>query len=883
MDLLDALRAKSYDEGDYLLKDHLCATIERAVQLKEFIDKNRSFISYNFSEEFFKNLYVACLLHDLGKIHYGFQRKVFKNKTDGKDGERWTTILGFFDGYRDININDHEIISIIYSLIFLDNSEWDKKIRTAVLLHHYNDFYVDKQPNFRLILDDNEDLVKYINFLIEKWKDIENLLKSLLQYIKQQINENEVKELLGELENKLRNGLPRIKELYKAIENRYGVSKVLQLFEMQDKDTDDSINFFVFLGALRRCDYSASAAIDIEERSTTLCAIYSSLKSKIKNVISGTLWQEEVLKRIDDKGNLVLIAPTGSGKTEFALMWAGNKGRKLIYTLPLRVALNDMYWRLGDKKSGYFDTTHLSILHSTSFIEYVKANEYFKSYANEYHMLDVGTKQNIAKQFSSPIILTTPDQVFLTSLKYYGFDKLLNIYPLSTIVIDEIQAYNPEMVAIVIKTIDIIKKLGGNIIIITATFPPYLEEFLKDREFTILDVKDYVNGQTKIKNYELRRHLIKILDKPLIPGNNQKELEGLNDIIKILNENRDKNILLVVNTVGKAIKLYKELGNQLKGEKDTLLYLLHARLLEKEKDRRISEIKERINEIKKGENEKHGRIVLVSTQILEASVDLDFDILMTEISPIDSQIQRWGRVYRNRQNDYNSNVPNIYIFSEYDGATTKIYDKECIEKTGKVLKNKTDRCLSYNDELCIIREVYDEKDNDVTLKERYVKEIKENLGYFDYISVEKKSQAQRLFRAIMGLQVIVLGAMKHSSDRITQMFAEIIEKGGDQPWSKIVSEIVNSIKRKMPDYNLDVSLDEWKLKSLLYEYSVNLPFYLIEKLGRARFALREFKGYYYIEIANDGKVCDVLKYGIDVILDEDKSYENEYEDMDNVI
>ena len=112
--------------------------------------------------------------------------------------------------------------------------------------------------------------------------------------------------------------------------------------------------------------------------------------------------------------------------------------------------------------------------------------------------------------------------------------------------------------------------------------------------------------------------------------------EAIREIIGILNksENADKNVLIIVNNVNKAIKLYEELEKQRSNVKGNWsLYLLHSRLLESEKRNRIDEMKKKIKNSGK-------RIVLISTQIVEASVDIDFYILITEASPIDSQIQR---------------------------------------------------------------------------------------------------------------------------------------------------------------------------------------------------------------------------------------------------
>jgi CRISPR-associated endonuclease/helicase Cas3 len=652
-----------------------------------------------------------------------------------------------------------------------------------------------------------------------------------------------------------------------------------------DEDSKvDIYDFFVFLGALRRCDYAASANIDIEYPIKLSNDVYSSIDKKIKDKIGGierdSLWQEELINKIGNiKRNIVLIAPTGSGKTEFALLWASKKGKKLIYTLPLRVALNDLYWRFGNDINGYFNNNYLNILHSTAFIEYVKAREYGRE--GRYGMVDVGIKQNTAKLFSTPIILTTPDQVFLTSLKYYTSDKLISIYPLSTIIIDEVQAYKPEMVAIILKTIEIIQRLQGDIIIITATFPPYVEKFIKDK-FDIIDVSNYIDIREKVKNYNQRRHCIDLIRCGLFKDEDNLEIdeEGLEEIKKQLEKNRGKNILIIVNNVKKAIRLYERL-KEMRNE-DT--YLLHSRLLEKEKSSRIS----RIREVEKREGRK--RIVLVATQIVEASVDIDFDILITEISPIDSQIQRWGRIYRNRDDNYTSSEPNILIFTKYDKGTTAIYDKDVIEQTICVLERKKGEIMAHEDEVAIIKEVYNTKiDDNKTLKDSYIEKINEHLEYLKYFTVEKKSHAQRLFREIAGLQIIVPAIMSKSDDKRVSTFGELIEKRlrDNESDSLSWSEIINKIKEETQLNNLD----EWYLKRILYEYSINIPFFLLEKLQRnsSIFRIREFKGYYVLTITNmkylDEIINEIKEYGIDKMLERVKidTYKSEIEIAENII
>ena len=907
MELVDILRAKSKNKGkSFLLIDHIKETLERARDFKKFVEKNKNAIEYSrFDETFFKNLAVALFLHDLGKINYSFQKKVF-NKEERKSDSQWKEIEKFFEKktnenernkkekncYKTIDINRHEIISTLYSYIFLDNPE-DKntqQIRTAILFHHYNDFYVNRELNIRCIFDDYPDLEKYIEFLLEKKGEIKKLLETMIDSLIESFNnkdENFIKEALSDLKAKI--NLEKLENLKKALENGYGLSTHIKFYEIlnkkennDDKLSKDLLDFFVFLGVLRRCDYAGSGGVNIEEI-TNINEIFKNLEDEIKSAVKEltgkeNLWQQEILKKAKNN-NFVLVAPTGSGKTEFALLWAKRAGRKLIYTLPLRVALNDLFWRFRkDEKEnkGYFEKNFVGILHSTSFIEHLKEEK-------EGSDLEIGDKMTSAKLFSSPILLTTPDQVFLSSLRYYGFDKLVSVYPISSIVIDEIQAYNPEMAAIILKTLEIIKELKGNVLVITATFPPYFKQFINEKNgFEICDLeKEPDKTKELIKNYNLRRHKIKLIDKPVFEyrqkTKKEKEYnlvlneETFKQIKKIIEDHKNKNIMVIVNNVGKAIKLYQELENisQKLGIKKENLYLLHSRLIEKEKKERIEKIKEKLMNEEKG-------LILVATQIVEASVDVDFDILITEISPIDSQIQRWGRIWRNKKPNehYSGNNPNIYVFTGIDKGTLAIYyPKEVLEKTIEALKEiQNSNPLNHEEEKKLIENVFEKSlEDNQTLKKFYENKINEVLEWLKYWSAEKKNDAQRIFRHIAGIQVFIPN-LPNQKDELYKALCKVLEdkKNWEIPFEGRTSEnLIDKIKNEIKDENLKKNLDKWKILETLYNYSFNLPFFAIENF-RERFKIikrNTFKGFFVLNTKE--RLDELQKYGIDKILDLD--------------
>ncbi len=862
MEVTDLLRAKSEGENKSL-KYHTIEVIKRAEQLKNFVDING--INIKEKEKFFKSLKISGLFHDLGKINYDFQRRVHA------DSGEWDELEKFLKPIKGLRIKDHEILSAIWaSILIKENDKWASWIRTAVLLHHYNNFYINEKDLGEIYQSYPDDIKRYLEFLRDNWDTFKKFLDELF-------TNASTEDVTGKIDT----SGERVNELLDIINNHGDLLEFAEFYEIDNDNPDYYL--MLFLGCLRRCDYSASGDINVEH-SENPDKILDKMKREIESRFSKTLWQRDVLKDIDGESG-VLIAPTGSGKTEFAILWASNTGRKFIYTLPLRVALNDIYHRFG----GYLgDVKLLGLLHSTAFIEYVKE-------AKKSDDTNVDEKMTSASLLSHPVTLATPDQIFLTSLNYYGSDKIISIYPLSSIVLDEIQAYNPEMAAVIIKTLKIVENLGGKILIITATLPPYFRPFFFKDEKTGEDIPeefrlnfsnkkhllDTESIKSKIKNYELRRHKIKTVDESLVEyvneKNNKKSSISVNEdvlikYLKKLKDNGKRSIFIVVNNVSKAIKIYETLENMKnKGKIKDDIFLLHSRLFEKVKDDTIRKIKEKLGEIES--TDKNKGIIVVSTQIIEASVDLDFDGMLTEISPIDSQIQRWGRVYRKRNVNYEGE-PNIYIFTKFDKdiGTKAIYvggrlsqkgkaAEMVLEQTVNLLKKYEDEVLNYESEKSMINEVFDYEADSRRLVDVYIKEIVENLDFLKYFTVEKKWQAQMIFRNIAGFQVVIPEIMDKYGEEWIKYLAKIIDN----------EENVNLSWKELEDYT---QKSKWEIKKALYEYSVNVPVFYFNKISNC---VKEFKGFYLFNIKDEKDAEAIYRYGLDKIKEKLNAQDEEYE------
>ena len=431
-ELINILRAKSKSEDpeNFLFIDHVKEILKRVEQLYNFVIKNKEAIDYHpiRNERFFEYLAVASIIHDFGKINYEFQKKLFRREE--RHNSDWKYLDSFFKHFKKSNVNypRHEIISALWSAFLLGNEKWDKEVRTALLLHHYNEYFIGEKNLMEIIYDYYDGVVTYLEFIKEKPKELKSFIDSLLSAIEDEFSDFKIASSALQI---LRNNttLEKANELLEGIKSHEDdLSGFAEFYEIENSKSD-YYDFLVFLGCLRRCDYSSRGGVEIE--SDNVPEVYEGLSEKIERKIkeiskSPYIWQKDIIRKVKTKKSTVLVAPTGSGKTEFALLLAEQNKAKLIYTVPLRVALNDLFMRFGGFDGIYFEKEFVDILHSTSFIEYLKEERESKD-------LDIDKKLTSAKLLSSPILLTTPDQVFLTSLNYYGSDKVMSVYPLSLI------------------------------------------------------------------------------------------------------------------------------------------------------------------------------------------------------------------------------------------------------------------------------------------------------------------------------------------------------------------------------------------------------------------------------------------------------------------
>ncbi|MEG1424779.1 MAG: CRISPR-associated helicase Cas3' [Peptostreptococcaceae bacterium] len=413
-------------------------------------------------------------------------------------------------------------------------------------------------------------------------------------------------------------------------------------------------------GYLHKCDYNASSGNVAEYPNDFLNKSLEELMKRWQEDNKDSNWNELQKFCMENKDeNIMAIAQTGMGKTEAGLLWIGNT--KGFFVLPLRTAINAIYNRVRkDILKNKDINTRVAILHSSSLEYYINT---LNKDTDEKEEIDLINYQDLGKQLSIPLNISTMDQLFDFVYKYQGYELKLTTLSYSKIVIDEIQMYGPDLLAYLICGLEKIVELGGKIAILTATLPPFVKDLLQKN----ISFKYNPDGFTN----DMKRHNLKILDERI----------NSNDIYEKYEENksldRGNKILVVCNTIKEAQKLYKELKELLKNDKGNI-HILHSKFIRKERLEKEEQIIEFGKTYDKNKNIDKQDGIWISTSIVEASLDIDFDYLFTELQDLNSLFQRLGRC--NRKGKKDSGDYNCYIYTDIDNANLINGDKGFIDK-----------------------------------------------------------------------------------------------------------------------------------------------------------------------------------------------------------
>ncbi|MDP4177443.1 MAG: CRISPR-associated helicase Cas3' [Bacillota bacterium] len=482
-------------------------------------------------------------------------------------------------------------------------------------------------------------------------------------------------------------------------------------------ENEESFQKYIMIkGLLNRLDYAASAYIDVESKNNFLQASLNNLMKEWQNDNKEAKWNKLQKYMIDNRNkNVIVIAQTGMGKTEAGLLWLGES--KGFFTLPLKSAINSIYNRISKKIVKENIDDRVGLLDSDTYSKYIEIQE-----KNKNEEIDLEDYYNKTKQLSLPLTVCTLDQIFDFVYRYRGFEPKLATLSYSKVIIDEVQMYSADLLAYLIIGLYYISKFGGKFAILTATLPNIVIDLLNNEGIKFEETKVFTNNRI--------RHSIIVLDKEI----------NTDDIIKKYKNNK---ILVICNTVKAARKIYNELVGKIN---DKEVNLLHSNFIKKDR----AEKEDKIIEMGDKKNKSHG--IWVATQIVEASLDIDFDLLFTELSDLNGLFQRMGRCYRDRDLDVDYNC---FIFTGGQKGCSgvgKFIDEEIFGFSKKAIKDIYGE-ISEETKVKLVANLYT---TDKLSKTQYYKDIIGNIDYVKSIQTYEldKNEMQKRFRNIDSVTII---------------------------------------------------------------------------------------------------------------------------------
>ena len=342
--------------------------------------------------------------------------------------------------------------------------------------------------------------------------------------------------------------------------------------------------------------------------------------------------------------------PTGMGKTligfSFALKLKSLLKRsginpRIIYSLPFLSIIDQNLKVLEDviKVNGFLPTSDFLLKH------HHLSEIYYKTEEKEY---ETQSAKILFEGWNSEIVITTFVQLFHTLLSNKNstlrkFHRLVN----SIVILDEIQAIPIKYWELIRQILTIIsEKLNSYLIVMTATEPLIFE---KKTIFPLIRSIDYYQ---KLNRIELISNI--------------EQLTQISELKKEINLLSNETVLFIFNTISSAKQFYNLIDLPISKT------YLSTHILPKERMKRIEEI-------------KSGKYkIVVSTQIVEAGVDIDFDIVIRDIAPFDCIIQSAGRCNRNAKDK--KGIVKVFKIVDKEGRVfaNRIYDPVLINITEKL-------------------------------------------------------------------------------------------------------------------------------------------------------------------------------------------------------
>ncbi len=638
----------------FLAKSNQTTLQQHTADVLETVTVLQDIYGSSYPDEWWVALKYSALLHDLGKIHPDFQDKIKRRRTIRTLPHSLFSLFFIRPEHFPFDNDKHLIRQIIIS---------------AVAFHHWREYF----PEILLggqayeISEQAEKCRRDSYFWDERVTRLYDELSEVSQHFDlnpEVIGANEV--LIEYLS-------------YHSLGNAgllvppYTLSFLPARLREKSIQQDETEKLHVFLsGNLMRADHFASLVEDnpgtfnVSDVEINRFPDYTNLVDVLKTKFDTQyLWQAGFF----DDGNqlrgqdLILVAPTGVGKTEFAYLWGA--GKKNMVVLPMRAAVNGIWNRTRELWGDIPQCSDkdVALLHGDASLElYQRTDMDLEG--------EIRPAMDMARQLSQPYIVCTADQIAPAALRYPGYERIFATLMNTCLVIDEVQAYDPRASAIIAHLIKQNNHFGGKTLLMTATLPAFIRDAVCKGMGISSDGKQFVRllEHSQFKDRAQAAH-----HRIALKSHFGDYLEFIDEMLSAAREGQ--KVLVVVNTIKTAVNIYRKITEKLVEKDNFDLVLLHSRFTNQHRQEKTEEV---YNLMANKKERSERPCIVISTQIVEASLDLDADILFTDAAPADSLIQRMGRVYRRYAQQSGDNAPeepNVVIMVNTSHAKNDKEDK----------------------------------------------------------------------------------------------------------------------------------------------------------------------------------------------------------------
>jgi len=586
-------------------------------------------------------LFRCAVLHDLGKIHSEFQRRL--------KGEKNTEIR-------------HEIISLWFCENYLELPE-DELF--AIATHHKG---VIRSDGYKRLEMDTLKAQMQAHFECD-----ESLLNSetLIHWLK--LMQLEIDIIFKEIKNEIS------KESIKTLHHKYQSVAIPDIQKRRELS--------LMRALLISADHIGSARLENQLPKYKRIQVEDfQPKDNSGNILPFRNFQK-LLQNI--KSDVILHAPTGSGKTEAAMNWVlanQQKNTRLFYLLPYTASINAMVTRLQK----IFGEQRVTPIHSKTldFFYEQLAGEDSNNDSKDYTKIEIEarTKKSLSAELFYPVKVTTLHQVLKTSLKGKGWELSQFDFKNALFIIDEFHTYNALLTGLLLSSLRLFRKLfNAKFFFMSATIPDFMLRVIMDKVFEG-DISKLIRPDSRIDSdrevLDRKRHILYC----------RKGLSVTDNISLIKNYliSEQKSVLVIVNNVKTAQELYSKINFI----EESKIALLHSGFHKRSR----MEIEKKITWEEKSERPQ----LLIATQAVEVSLDIDYDVAFIENAPIDALIQRLGRVNRAGKKA----LAPVFLFENIIGNTKFFYDEDVLRSTWSHLCKLNENELSENDLVDVCNQVY---------------------------------------------------------------------------------------------------------------------------------------------------------------------------------